>query len=101
MVAFIRQFLPDDLSPVVHEIPLIAQETLFIMGANDHNAPGRAFAPPEARAKMGQNAELAKELTSRMRAARVSVVTGVGHLVHLEAEGQFNDLLLRFLGETR
>jgi len=86
--------------PVVHEIPLIAQETLFIMGANDHNAPGRAFAPPEARAKMGQNAELAKELASRMRAARVSVVTGVGHLVHLEAEGQFNDLLLRFLGET-
>ena len=99
--SFVNSYQMIYREPVVHEIPLIAQETLFIMGANDHNAPGRAFAPPEARAKMGQNAELAKELTSRMRAARVSVVTGVGHLVHLEAEGQFNDLLLRFLGETR
>jgi len=81
--------------------PLITQETVFIMGANDHNAPGRAFAPSEARVKMGQNVELAKELASRMRAANVAVVTGVGHLVHLEAEGQFNDLLLRFLGKTR
>ena len=98
--SFVNSYQMIYREPVVHEIPLIAQETLFIMGANDHNAPGRAFAPPEARAKMGQNAELAKELASRMRAARVSVVTGVGHLVHLEAEGQFNDLLLRFLGET-
>jgi len=99
--SFVNSYQMIYREPVVHEIPLITQETLFIMGANDHNAPGRAFAPPEARAKMGQNAELAKELASRMRAARVSVVTGVGHLVHLEAEGQFNDLLLRFLGETR
>jgi pimeloyl-ACP methyl ester carboxylesterase len=99
--SFVNSYQMIYREPVAHEIPLITQETLFIMGANDHNAPGRAFAPPEARAKMGQNAELAKELASRMRAARVSVVTGVGHLVHLEAEGQFNDLLLRFLGETR
>src|ERR1700680_3576310 len=27
--------------PVVHEIPLITQPTLFIMGADAHNAPGR------------------------------------------------------------
>jgi pimeloyl-ACP methyl ester carboxylesterase len=99
--SFVNSYQMIYREPVVHEIPLIAQETLFIMGANDHNAPGRAFAPSEARAKMGQNAELAKELASHMRAARVSVVTGVGHLVHLEAEGQFNDLLLRFLGQTR
>ena len=99
--SFVNSYQMIYREPVVHEIPLITQETLFIMGANDHNAPGRAFAPPEARAKMGQNAELAKELASHMRAARVSVVIGVGHLVHLEAEGQFNDLLLRFLGETR
>ena len=28
--------------PVAHEIPLITQPTLFVMGADDHNAPGRA-----------------------------------------------------------
>jgi pimeloyl-ACP methyl ester carboxylesterase len=31
--------------PVVHEIPLITQPTLFVMGADDHNAPGRPNAP--------------------------------------------------------
>jgi proline iminopeptidase len=38
--------------PMAREIPLIERPTLFIMGANDHNAPGRPFAPPELRAKM-------------------------------------------------
>ncbi len=32
--------------PVAHEIPLIALPTLFIMGADDHNAPGRPQAGP-------------------------------------------------------
>jgi hypothetical protein len=36
------------------------------MGANDHNAPGRPFAPPELRAKMGQNASLAQAMAARM-----------------------------------
>jgi len=35
--------------PVVHEIPLIPQPTLFIMGADDHNAPGRPNAPEALR----------------------------------------------------
>ena len=52
--------------PVVHEIPLITQPTLFVMGADDHNAPGRANAPEALRAKMGQNAELAKALAAKM-----------------------------------
>lgn len=86
--------------PVVHEIPLIEQPTLFVMGANDHNAPGRALAPPELRPRMGHNAELAKQLAARMRAARVEVLVGVGHLVHLEAMQPFNEALLRFLGES-
>src|ERR1700716_2286307 len=44
--------------PVAHEIPLLAQPTLFIMGADDHNAPGRANAPEALRPKRGHNAEL-------------------------------------------
>src|SRR5437868_10171083 len=42
--------------PVAHEIPLITEPTLFIMGADDHNAPGRPNAPEALRGKMGQNA---------------------------------------------
>src|SRR6202011_6046642 len=61
--------------PVVHEIPLISQPTLFIMGADDHNAPGRPNAPEALRARMGQNAELAKALAGRMSNAKADVIT--------------------------
>jgi pimeloyl-ACP methyl ester carboxylesterase len=83
--------------PAAHEIPLIDRPTLFIMGANDHNAPGGPFAPPELRAKMGQNADLAQALAARMANARVKVFEGVGHLGHLEATQPFNETLLSFL----
>jgi pimeloyl-ACP methyl ester carboxylesterase len=83
--------------PVVHEIPLIDRPTLFIMGANDHNAPGRPYAPPELRPKMGQNTALARALAARMANAKVKVFEGVGHLGHLEATQPFNEMLLDFL----
>src|SRR4030088_1857534 len=42
--------------PVADEIPLVTQPSLFIMGANDHNAPGKPNAPEALRPKMGRNA---------------------------------------------
>jgi pimeloyl-ACP methyl ester carboxylesterase len=83
--------------PVVHEIPLIAQPTLFIMGSDDHNAPGRLNAPEALRPKMGQNAELAKALAARMPDARAEVIPNTGHLVFLEARAAFDGLMLGFL----
>jgi len=83
--------------PVAHEIPLITRPTLFVMGENDHNAPGRANAPEELRAKMGHNAELAKTLAGQMANARVEVIPGIGHLVFLEAPEKFNAAMLAFL----
>jgi pimeloyl-ACP methyl ester carboxylesterase len=85
--------------PVVHEIPLISQPTLFIMGADDHNAPGRPNAPEALRLKMGQNAELAKSLASLMPDARAEVIPDTGHVVFLEAPAKYNELLLDFLGK--
>ncbi|MGW1421814.1 alpha/beta fold hydrolase [Bradyrhizobium manausense] len=84
--------------PVAHEIPLITEPTLFIMGADDHNAPGRANAPEALRAKMGQNAELAKALAAKMPNARAEVVPNTGHLVFLEAPEKYKELVLGFLG---
>jgi len=86
--------------PVAHEIPLLTQNVLFVMGGNDHLAPGRDFAPEELRGKMGQNAELAKALAAKMPRARVEVFEGIGHLPHLEAPERFNDVVLRFLNEA-
>jgi pimeloyl-ACP methyl ester carboxylesterase len=85
--------------PVVHEIPLISRPTLFIMGADDHNAPGRPNAPEELRPKMGQNADLAKALAALMPDARAEVIPNTGHLVFLEAPGKYDELVLGFLGK--
>jgi pimeloyl-ACP methyl ester carboxylesterase len=85
--------------PVVHEIPLISQPTLFIMGADDHNAPGKPNAPEALRPKMGQNADLARALASLMPDARAEVIPDTGHLVFLEAPEKFNELMLGFLGK--
>jgi pimeloyl-ACP methyl ester carboxylesterase len=85
--------------PVAHEIPLVAQPTLFIMGADDHNAPGRPSAPEALRAKMGKNAELAKQLAQLMPNARAEVIPNTGHLVFLEARDRYDELVLGFLGK--
>jgi pimeloyl-ACP methyl ester carboxylesterase len=85
--------------PVAHEIPLVAVPTLFIMGADDHNAPGRPNAPAALRPKMGQNAELARALATQMPNARAEVIANTGHLVFLEAPEQFDALVLNFLGK--
>jgi len=84
--------------PVVHEIPLVSQPTLFVMGADDHNAPGKANAPEALRPKMGQNAELAKALAAKMPNGRAEVIPDTGHLVFLEAPAKYSELLLGFLG---
>src|ERR1700712_1238902 len=87
--------------PVVHEIPLITQPTLFVMGEDDHNAPGKANAPEALRAKMGQNAELAKALAAKMANGRAEVIPDTGHLVFLEAPARYNELVLGFLAAAR
>jgi pimeloyl-ACP methyl ester carboxylesterase len=85
--------------PVVHEIPLVSVPTLFIMGADDHNAPGRPNAPEAVRPKMGQNAELAKSLAAKMVRGSTEVIENAGHLVFLDAPDKFNALMLAFLAK--
>ena len=95
--AFVNSYQMIYSQPVVYEIPLLPQPVLFIMGANDHNAPGRAYAPEASRPRMGDNVKLARELAARMKNARVEVLDGIGHLVQLEAKDRFNASVLAFL----
>jgi pimeloyl-ACP methyl ester carboxylesterase len=46
---------------------------------------------------MGQNAELAKALAAKMASGRAEVVPNTGHLVFLEAQARYSELLLGFL----
>jgi len=95
--AFVNSYQMIYSQPVVYEIPLLAQPVLFIMGGNDHNAPGRAYAPEAMRPRMGDNVRLARDLAARMKDARVEVFDGIGHLVQLEAKDRFNGSVLTFL----
>jgi pimeloyl-ACP methyl ester carboxylesterase len=85
--------------PVVHEIPLLSVSTLFIMGADDHNAPGKPNAPEALRPKMGQNADLARALAAKMPNGRAEIIENAGHLVFLDAPAKFNELMLAFLSK--
>jgi pimeloyl-ACP methyl ester carboxylesterase len=96
--AFVASYQMIYREPVVHEIPVISQPTLFVMGADDHNAPGRPSAPEALRPKMGHNAELAKTLAGLMPNARAEVIPNTGHLVFLEAREKYDELVLNFLG---
>jgi len=95
--AFVNSYQMIWSQPVVYEIPLVQQPVLFIMGGNDRNAPGRAFAPMDLRGRMGDNARLAPELAGRMPNGKVEVYEGIGHLVHMEAVDRFNASMLSFL----
>lgn len=97
LTAFVNTYQMIYSQPVVYEIPLLKQPTLFIMGANDHNAPGRPFAPEALRPRMGDNARLARELAAKMPNGKVEVYDGIGHVVHMEAEARFNQSMLAFL----
>jgi pimeloyl-ACP methyl ester carboxylesterase len=97
--AFVASYQMIYREPVVHEIPLVSEPTLFIMGADDHNAPGRPSAPEALRPKMGHNAELAQTLAKLMPNARAEVIANTGHLVFLEARQKYDELMLGFLGK--
>src|SRR4029077_6065108 len=64
--AFVNSYQMIWSQPVVYEMPSLRQPVLFIMGGNDHNAPGRAYAPMEVRARMGENAKLALDISAHM-----------------------------------
>jgi len=97
--SFVASYYAIWSQPVVHELPLIDRPVLFLVGTRDHTAPGRAFAPPQDRDRMGHMVELAQAMAPQLKNAQVEVFDGVGHLIHLEAVEPFNRTVLRFLAE--
>lgn len=98
VTSFIASYQMIHDQPVVHEYPLIATPTLFIMGENDHNAPGRPFAPAALAKAMGFNTDNARKIAATMPAARMVSFEGVGHIPHLERPARFLSECLAFLG---
>jgi pimeloyl-ACP methyl ester carboxylesterase len=101
LVAYVNSYQMIWREPVAPEIPLLTQPVLFLIGDNDHIAPGRDMAPEALRGKMGHNVELARELAAKMPKGTVETFDGIGHLIHLEAPQRFNESVLRFLNDGR
>lgn len=95
--SFVQTYQMIHDQPVVHEYPLVRTPTLFIMGANDHNAPGKPYTTPELGAGMGFNADNARRIAGTMPNAKVIVFEGVGHMPHMERPAEFGDAMLSFL----
>lgn len=86
--------------PVVHELERIAVPTLLFVGDKDNTAIGKAAAPPELRAKLGNYAVLGKAAAARIPGAKLIEYPDYGHSPQVQAPEQFNrDLLQNMPGK--
>ena len=87
-----NQALTSDMiftQPVVHEFGAIRVPTLLIIGQRDRTAIGKAAAPREVQAKLGNYPELGRAAKRAIPGAELIELEGVGHLPHIEAFDRF------------
>ncbi|HET7503529.1 MAG TPA: alpha/beta hydrolase [Kofleriaceae bacterium] len=83
--------------PVVHEFPLLKVPTLLVIGQRDRTALGRAWAPKEAAARLGDYPALGKKAAAAIPGATLVEIPGVGHVPQVEAFEAYSQALARFL----
>jgi pimeloyl-ACP methyl ester carboxylesterase len=83
--------------PVVYEFPLLMVPTLLIIGQRDRTALGRAWAPKQVAAKLGNYPELGKKATAAIPGAKLIEIPGAGHLPQVEAFQAYSQSLTGFL----
>jgi pimeloyl-ACP methyl ester carboxylesterase len=84
--------------PVYYEFEAIAVPTLLIIGDKDNTAIGKEFAPPEARAALGNYPQLAKQAAARIRGAKLVEFPDLGHAPQIQDPAAFHKALLAGLG---
>jgi pimeloyl-ACP methyl ester carboxylesterase len=75
--------------PVVYEFPQLKMPTLLIIGLRDRTAPGRAQAPAEMRAKLGNYQALGRAAKAAIPKSELVELDNVGHMPHIEAFERF------------
>ncbi|WP_343700412.1 alpha/beta hydrolase [Chitinophaga sp.] len=83
--------------PVCYEFRNIQAPVLLIIGQRDRTALGKASAPENVRAQLGNYPALGKKTAAEIKQARLVELEGVGHLPHIEAFDRFINPLLQFL----
>jgi pimeloyl-ACP methyl ester carboxylesterase len=84
--------------PVVYELGDIQAPTLLLIGLRDRTALGSAWAPAEARAKLGDYTQLGKRAQAAIPGSRLVELPGVGHVPQVEAFDAYARALRDFLG---
>ena len=84
--------------PVVYELPLLRMPVLLLIGTKDTTAIGKDAAPAEARAKLGNYAELGKRAASAIPKATLVELDGMGHAPQMQDPAAFHAALLKGLG---
>ena len=95
-----NQALTSDMiftQPVVHEFGALRVPVLLIIGQRDRTAIGKAGAPPEVRAKLGNYPALGRSAQKTIPRAELVELEGVGHVPHIEAFDKFITPLRSFL----
>ena len=80
--------------PVFYEFERIAAPVLLIIGDKDTSALGKALAPPEVRATLGNYPVLAKAAAARFPHARLVEFPDLGHSPQIQAPDVFHKALL-------
>jgi pimeloyl-ACP methyl ester carboxylesterase len=83
--------------PVVYEFPLVKVPTLLVIGQRDRTALGRAWAPKDVAAKLGDYPALGRKAAAAIPGAKLLEIPGVGHLPQVEAFEVYSRALVEFL----
>jgi pimeloyl-ACP methyl ester carboxylesterase len=83
--------------PVVYELPLIGVPTLLIIGQRDRTALGRAWAPKNVAATLGDYPALGRKAAAAIPGSKLVEIPAVGHLPQVEAFDAFAQALSEFL----
>ncbi|MCY0388100.1 alpha/beta hydrolase [Robbsia sp. Bb-Pol-6] len=83
--------------PLVDELPDIAAPTLLIVGEKDRTAPGKAYARPDMKDRLGNFPALGRAAARAIPHCRLVVIPDVGHIAHWEAPNAFFSAVDDFL----
>jgi len=83
--------------PVFYEFEKLAMPVLLMIGDHDTTAPGKALAPPEIRATLGNYPVLAKAAVARMPHGKLIEFPDLGHSPQIQAPARFHEALLEAL----
>lgn len=85
--------------PVVHDFPRIRVPSVLMIGEKDNTAIGKAAAPKDVQARLGNYAELGPRTAQAIPGARLVTFADLGHSPHIQAPDRFHAALLTALAK--